>query len=1472
MQLRLRVVTTAAEVIDLIVTSDATARVSDIARALAKANPAFHRAPESAETLTLVVSRPDGSSPTRLVPHAAIGDSGICSGSTVSLDAYPLESNRVGEVPLGKIHVFAGPDEGRMFSLYQGANTIGRSHNSDIILSDPTVSNTHATLHVGDKIALHDRGSANGTFVGASQIGSAYVSPHDVISIGDTEIGIELFEATENSHRAMNLIGTQVPYNRSPVITRQFEGTEVIAPTPPLPAKPQRFPILLMLAPALMGLAMYMVTRNPMSLLFIAMTPLMITGQYIERRLADRQRKRLERDEFEEALATLQKRAQYLRQEEIATRNAEVPSQEVLLATLYGQSAQLWSRRPDKENFLEIHLGAAFRPSRNSICLPTRSESRSADWERLIAIRDEFATVGPVPLTVKLRDCHSFGVGGSKQLRQDIARALVLQLVTLHSPSEVIVCALASQDTCPEWEWLKWLPHTASIHSPLPGPHLAADAHSAQSLVESIEGLLVHRESHKNSAHEIRLPTVVLLVEDDAPIERGRLVAIAENGAPLGVHVVWFADSQEQLPSACRAFLSVKAFPGPNVFGDTQSDSLIQVDSLWVTHENVRSGALCLSALTDSGAPLIDQSDLPRSVSFLSLVGSEIADDAQAIIGRWHESGSIIRGFAKPLHRRNDATLKAIVGQGTQYEYSLDLRTQGPHALVGGTTGSGKSEFLQAWVLSMAASHSPDRVTFLFVDYKGGAAFADCVELPHSVGLVTDLSPHLVRRALTSLRAELRYREHLLNRKKAKDLLALERTGDPETPPALVIVVDEFAALAKEFPEFVDGVVDIAQRGRSLGLHLILATQRPAGVIKDNLRANTNLRIALRMADQVDSADVLGDGLAADFDPLLPGRAAVRTGPGKISLFQAAYAGGRSSTKPTPPTIELETLTFGPGEKWDIPTDAPTDELNVTEDGPTDIARCVATIRAAATLATIPPPRKPWLPELPSTVDLLSLTYNRGQVPLGIVDSPEDQSQYVVSYCPDHDGNLAVFGASGAGKSTLLRSVALAAALGNSPEPVCVYALDFGAGALTMLEDLPHVASVIKGTDAERIMRLTKLLVEEIESRTRIFSEFRAESLEDYRTLSNNPHTPRIFVIIDGLAAFRDAYEGEANLVSTYESITRVMAEGRPLGIHVVVSIERPGALSSTLSAFFSLRLILRQADENAYLSLGVDKSILTKDSPPGRAVISSDQHEIQLGVIGGLGKPNDQAEYAKQVAEQLRHAGIQDVAPIERLEEVIPLSSILSDYSNDLPLLGIAEDTLGAVGFSPHGIIMLAGMPRSGRSTAVHCLSLSLRHWSKDIRMAYVGSPRSQAAGLEIWDDRSTNVESAAELAATLQNIARIPAGEEPGLVLVIEGLSDYLGTPAEQPLLSLIKEIRRNDHLVIAEGENSAWSSSWPLIAEVRNQRRGLVLQPDQIDGEALFRTPFPRMRRSDFPPGRGEFVDGGRLRRIQMPLPDL
>ena len=431
-------------------------------------------------------------------------------------------------------------------------------------------------------------------------------------------------------------------------------------------------------------------------------------------------------------------------------------------------------------------------------------------------------------------------------------------------------------------------------------------------------GTDVHRAGEEGATRQ--RVSVIVVVTDDAPVDRPRLVQVLERGADVGVHAVFCSPTVESLPATCRSFIDVTAGLDDTTVGLVRNGDLhehVRVEG--VSNDYMHTFAKRMAPVVDASTVIQDASDIPNSVMFLSLVGRETAHDPEAVIERWRQNNTIIdRSHRERPRLKQSGNLRAIIGQGASDAMTLDLRSQGPHALVGGTTGAGKSEFLQAWVLGLASAHSPDRVTFLFVDYKGGSAFADCVDLPHCVGLVTDLSPHLVRRALTSLRAELHHREHLFNRKKAKDLLELERRQDPECPPALVLVIDEFAALAGEVPEFVDGVVDIAQRGRSLGIHLILATQRPAGVIKDNLRANTNLRVALRMADESDSKDVVDDPVAASFPASLPGRGIAKTGPGRLTPFQSAYVGGWTSTEEVVTAdVKAAELRFGSTVEWE---------------------------------------------------------------------------------------------------------------------------------------------------------------------------------------------------------------------------------------------------------------------------------------------------------------------------------------------------------------------------------------------------------------------------------------------------------------------------------------------------------------------------------------------------------------------------
>ena len=333
------------------------------------------------------------------------------------------------------------------------------------------------------------------------------------------------------------------------------------------------------------------------------------------------------------------------------------------------------------------------------------------------------------------------------------------------------------------------------------------------------------------------------------------------------------------------------------------------------------------------------------------------------------------------------------VGEGAQGRVHVDLVRDGPHALVAGTTGAGKSELLQTLVCSLALGNRPDELAFVLVDYKGGAAFRELADLPHVVGLVTDLDAHLAERALASLQAELTRRERLLADAGAGDFtdyLALRGTGlAPEPLARLVLVVDEFRLLADELPSFLDGLVRLASIGRSLGVHLVLATQRPAGVVTADIKANVNLRICLRVRDRAESDDVVDAPDAALLPVDIPGRAVLRTGSDALVQFQVALAA--EPTRPRPP--ERVRVRIIGGNQAQTTTGAPPGAAAATAAEPVPL---VQALRDAAAACGASPPPSPWLPPLPDLVVPEALTSLAGAaqegllaVPYALVDRPD---------------------------------------------------------------------------------------------------------------------------------------------------------------------------------------------------------------------------------------------------------------------------------------------------------------------------------------------------------------------------------------------------------------------------------------------------------------------------------------------------
>jgi S-DNA-T family DNA segregation ATPase FtsK/SpoIIIE len=1442
--------------VDLAATVDGTATVGDLAAKLAVADPS-DRTVNTAPGARLTM-RVEGRQV--LDPDLKVGDSGLRSGANVELVPVGRTGVPATSGPEVLVRVTSGPDRGSEFELRRGVAQIGRDPDCAIRLTDSLVSRKHARITVTDVVEVADNGSVNGTHIGDSLITVVKVGTGDCVRVGDTELAIRIV-------RAGTAPGA-VDFVRAPRLSPRYQGVGWDAPEPPKPPQAGRLPIVPMIVPLIMAGVLWFITHSVLSLVFLALSPMMTVGYAMENSMAGKRDHRRSLRLFRADLAAVVAEAEAGALVEAAARRDEHPSADECLAAVRTHGPLLWSRRPDDPGFLEFRVGLARLSARNSITLPDRRGVPSALMAELINATEPFRMVSDVPVLAVPTELGSIGVAGPRHAALDVARGIVVQAVALHSPADLVLAGIVSAATERDWDWLKWLPHTTSTSRDVPPRLLAANPAETTQLLTELEELIAHREDTDAFS-----PAVLVVVEDDSPVERSRLVHLAERGSSRGVHVLWVAESVTRLPAACRTFVDVTSSE-PTVGYVHTGDAVTPVAVDTMEADEVLEVARRLAPLIDSGALVDDDTDLPPSISLMTIPEEPITAVAAQVVESWQNSTSILTGpYGPPEDKpvRHVGQLRAVIGSSATGPFAVDLRTDGPHALIGGTTGSGKSELLQSWIVALALAHSPERLTFLLVDYKGGSAFQEFVRLPHNVGLVTDLTPPLVRRALVSLNAELKHREALFHHHGVKDLVELERMDVRLAPPSLVIVVDEFAALVQERPEFVDGVVNVAQRGRSLGVHLILATQRPAGVIKGNLRANTNLRIALRTADTEDSTDVIGSTMAATFDQELRGRAVAKAGAGRLTTFQTGYVGGWTSQESPAPAILIEELDFGAGRQWNEPDSGDF----VADRGPTDIVRLVGAIRSAAVTGQVRKPRRPWLNELRNVYDLsdrsaVPWTRSDDSLVFGIVDLPHQQRQDAVAFHPDRDGNLCVFGTGGSGKSTLLRTIAVAAGYSRTHGGPChVYALDFGSQALSMIECMPHVGAVIAGSDGERTTRLLSWLRNEIDARAARYAKVAAGTIAEYRTQSGDREEPRILLLVDGAAAFRKQYES-ADGQKWYDAVIAIANEGRSVGVSVVFSADRASSMSTAMMAAVQTRVTLRMADVADYGLMGVPADVLAPDSPPGRGMLNG--REIQVAILGQDNTVRAQAKAFESYAEAMRKVGISAAPPVVRLPEQVRLSKLPAQVDN-LPVLGLNAATLEPQGFEPTGSFVVTGPAGSGRTQALRSLALALRRWSPDVRLYYFGaSRRSPIPALDVWAGVAIGPEQVAEQAKTLaEDVVKMP--ENRPVALFIENVVALTANPVTAASLgTVVSAFLEEERFVVAESEVNTLGGNHGPLGALKEDRAGFALSPTIETGMSVFRsTPFPRPPTTPYPPGRGFLVRAGIPTLVQLALAD-
>ncbi|MGP4114450.1 FtsK/SpoIIIE domain-containing protein [Streptomyces sp. 4N509B] len=1269
--------------------------------------------------------------------------------------------------------------------------------------------------------------------------------------------------------------GTGWDYNRPPRLLPPTPQTRFTLPSPPVEPQRRPLPYIAAVVPLVAALAGVLIFNRLAFLLFGLLSPVAVIGNYVMTRRSGRQTYATQLAEFREKKTRIEADARAALVAERAARRRDFPDPASVLLTAVGPRHGLWERRTSDADFLELRVGTADQPSEVVLQDPTRDEHRRQDpWDAY-----------DVPVTVKLREHKVLGIAGRGPVTHAVARWAVAQAAVLHSPTDLVMYVLTTGRQGEDaWSWLRWLPHVRQQTGDVTVTGLATvgtDTESSARRVSELTALIAARAAALAERKTVRAPDV-LVVLDGARRLRSLpgVVQILRDGPAVGVHALCLDEEERLLPEECQAVVVEEPVTGPGGratlrVGRSRSSTLTGVRPDAVPEGWCRSVARALGPVRDSSGGEEEGSVLPSSARLLDVLAID-PPTAEGVAARWQAGGR---------------TTTAVVGVSLDGPFAVDLRRDGPHGLVAGTTGAGKSELLQTLVASLAVANRPDAMTFVLVDYKGGSAFKDCVSLPHTVGMVTDLDAHLVERALTSLSAELKRREHILADAGAKDIedyvdLLLREPG--RTPmPRLLIVIDEFASMVRDLPDFVKGLVNIAQRGRSLGIHLILATQRPGGVVSPEIRANTNLRIALRVTDASESQDVLTAPDAASIPKSAPGRAYVRLGQTSLVPFQAGRVGGRRPGAVATSAPEPWIVPFGWSQLGQPLPARPRTAQREADDVVTDLAVLVEAIRGASDVLAVPQQHSPWLPPLPTNLTLEELPpvmrrpggYDLPPVPFGLVDQPSEQRQAPVLLDLATLGHLHVVGSPRAGRSQALRTIAGALARVHSSRDLHLYGIDCGNGALLALDSLPHTGAVVQRTQPDRLGRLLNRLTAEVGRRQDLLARRGAADLAELRrALPVEERPAHLVVLLDRWEVF-DKTLAEYDSGALLGGILALLREGASVGVHLVLAGDRT-LFSTRVSSTTEDKLVLRMNEKAEYAMIGVPQRAVPDEIPPGRALRAADKAEVHVALLDRDPTGAAQALALQRIGEArtrldadvpraLRPFRV-DLLP-DRItpEEAAGYAPASGSRPGPLwALVGVGGDDLAAYGpdLSLTPSFLVGGPQRSGRSTVLLTMALSLLEGGASLIVAAPRrSPLRALAGrpgvLAVYDGSDIPRE---DLEKELEDASGRP-------VAVVVDDADAIQQTAAEPILSEIcrtgGEFGRALLLAGQIERLAAGFSGW--FAEARRNRQGVLISPQAAGDGELIGGKIPRSRLGTGKPGRVFFNGGdGKLRMLQVP----
>ncbi|WP_366249414.1 type VII secretion protein EssC [Terribacillus aidingensis] len=1024
----------------------------------------------------------------------------------------------------------------------------------------------------------------------------------------------------------MELIGQEKPYggeypdyHRSPrIIYREPEEQRTIAKPANKPSKPSEqlarniVPPLVMIA-ALVAISLV----QPRGIFIIVMviatlvTVIFSITSYVKNVRKYKADMKHREATYKSYLKRKTKELYHASEEQRHALHYHYPDVEKISGMAAATEARIYEKTPYHHDFLNFRTGlgrvdTSFEISYNEEEFTQEQDDLVDEARHLL---DQFKELHDVPVITSLTK-GPVGYIGQRKLVLEQLQLLVMQLSLFHSYHDLQFVTIFPEEEKQEWDWMRWLPHASVRDINVRGfiYHERSRDQVLHSLYQVLKErkLQVDEKSNSNEKLYFSPHYVVLITDEKLILDHTIMEFFNEDPSQYGVSLVFVQDVMRALPEHVKTVIDIR----------DSNDGKIILEEAELVNKAFKPDHFPKDfnkeAVSRALAPLNHlqnlKNSIPEQVTFLEMYGVEKVEEL-AIQARWRKNETY-KTLAVPLGLR---------GKEDIVHLNLHEKAHGPHGLVAGTTGSGKSEIIQSYILSLAVNFHPYEVAFLLIDYKGGGMANLFRKLPHLMGTITNLDRAQSMRALASIKAELQKRQRLFgeyNVNHINQYQKLFKQGKAAEPmPHLFLISDEFAELKSEQPDFMKELVSTARIGRSLGIHLILATQKPSGVVDDQIWSNSKFKLALKVQNASDSNEIIKTPDAAEIT--LPGRAYLQVGNNEIyELFQSAWSGADYiPDKNDEDHVDLTIYSINDLGQYDILTEdlSGLEKKESIEKIPSELDAIIDHIADYTEQQRIEPLARPWLPPLPEKIfgpELHPVSFRDAwkepkkplEPMIGLLDQPEMQQQIPLTLNLSKDGHIAVFASPGYGKSTFLQTVVMDLARQHNPEHLHVYLLDFGTNGLLPLKNLPHVADTFLVDQVEKVGKLIRMLNGVMKQRKQKLSQYSVANIGLFEKASGET-VPNICIVIDNYESVRDSDFGD----DFEKVITQIAREGASIGIHLIISAGRQSAMRMPLLSNIKTQIALYLIESNEARSI-VGRTDIEIEEIAGRGLVKMEE------------------------------------------------------------------------------------------------------------------------------------------------------------------------------------------------------------------------------------------------------------------------